>query len=99
MNIQRGNISIYSYGTIIEATVDVELDEAHEYSFIIRKPSGVTLTVEATITNGNVAQYTIQDGDIDEVGIWYAYLRNDTFNSEYQPVQNSFSVRPQAEDM
>jgi len=98
MNIQRGEISVGSFGTPIEATVDVELAESCTYSFILRKPSGKTLTVEATLSD-NIAQYMLQEGDIDEVGVWYGILRNDTVNSEYQPVQNSFTVRPQFEDM
>lgn len=59
--------------TITDEDVAVDLSSASIIQLIFKKPSGDTLTVDATLhTDGTdgIIYYNAVDGDINESGIW-----------------------------
>lgn len=97
MRITNGDFTYGDVGVAIACTADVTLSGNVDFVFV--KPSGATIQRDASIS-GSTATYTWVSGDLDESGIWYAYLyQADTGYYYTKESGNKFIVRPKPEDM
>lgn len=99
MRIQVGELTVGDIGVNIVGTVD-ETIAALNIDFVFVKPSGATITRDATSLSGQTATYTTVSGDIDEAGDWHVFLKNVTTGFHYtRESGHKFPVRPKPEDM
>jgi hypothetical protein len=101
MKIGQGNFTVGDVGVSLSVRTNEDLTAKTIY-FIFIKPSGVTLTKQATSISTYIAIYTWASGDLDEDGEWKVSLKNANSPSaeyEYQPGAISFNVRPTTEEM
>jgi hypothetical protein len=71
-----------------------------ELEFIFIKPSGGTLIKNPSeITGTYSCKYNTVSDDLDEDGDWEVYLKDLRIGREFQKGNNSFKVRPKAQDM
>jgi hypothetical protein len=97
VNIERGDFTVGDEGVIFEITADITLTGLN-IDFIFAKPSGATITRDATTIAGTVAQYVWATGDLDEAGEWHAWLYNATTTYTFRPKDTRFVVVPKPED-
>ena len=96
MRIADGQMTVGDVGVQIQITANETLTGI-DVKMVLVKPSGATLTKD-TVIAGTVATYTTIAGDIDEDGMWRAYLyENDT--GFYYRGHASWSVNPKPADM
>jgi hypothetical protein len=83
--IHNGDIGTIFELTVYDGSTVVDLSSALELKIIFGKPSGATLTKDASLvtdgTDGKI-EYTTVNGDIDEDGYWtlQVYIRLATGN-------------------
>lgn len=53
---------------ILDCKTDVTLSSVRQ--IIVRKPSGIRVALDANLEGTDSIQYTVQAGDLDEVGNW-----------------------------
>ena len=99
MRIRHGEYTVGDEGVNITCTVD-EVLTGKNIDWVFLKPSGATITRDATSVSGYDAVYTWASGDLDEAGDWYAFLRDAGTRFYYTKESgNKFPVRPKPEDM
>ena len=91
------NMTVGDIGVTLQITTNEDMT-GYDLEVIIVKPSGATITRSTTSISMQNAFYVTADGDIDEDGKHFIFLRNNTVGFEYDPGNNTFMVRPRAED-
>lgn len=98
MRIQAGDLTVGDIGVQISVTTNETLSGNVDFEFL--KPSGATITRDVNSLSGATALYITQDGDIDEAGKWYVFLKDSTTGFRYNEYGgNSFRVRPTPAEM
>jgi hypothetical protein len=59
----------YDVGTVLNIAFNEDISSATAQSIIIKKPSGKKIEVIAD-RDGQTITYTVQEGDLDEIGIY-----------------------------
>jgi hypothetical protein len=71
--IHVGDIGTVFQVTFYDDSTTVDLSSKTTLQFVFEKPSGATMTKNATFVNDGrdgLASYTTVDGDLDEAGKW-----------------------------
>jgi len=58
-------------GTIILVDCGCELTDATVHVLMVRKPDGTVVSWDAVVYNKQYLKYVVQDGDFDQVGVFY----------------------------
>lgn len=98
MRRARGDMTAGDVGVQISITTDEELSGDVNFEFV--KPDGSTITRDVTSLSGATALYVTAAGDIDQAGIWFAFLKDATTGFYYNDYGgNAFTVREKPADM
>lgn len=63
-------VYVGDYGTVISVDCGEDISTATVTELKVQKPGGDTVTWTASIYGTDYLRYIIQDGDLDEAGVW-----------------------------
>lgn len=63
-------VYVGDYGTVVSINCGEDVSGATVAQLKVQKPGGTIVTWTATVYGTDYLRYTIQDGDLDEAGVW-----------------------------